>query len=310
MRWWRVIRPILAVVILGGVAWHLHRLLTHPDFTSGSLVFRPARLTAALALYLAAMTAWGMYFARLVRRFEPGPIAPILRAYLISHIGKYVPGRALVIIVRTALAYQRGVPAVISAVTTVYETLVSMACGALIAGAVLLASQPEMAGRAMILLAVAGLPIVPGVFDRIIGRLTRRFLPTGHPPPPRLGAATLAEGFFWAALGWLCLGLSLQQTLTGVLPEPVGADPVLIVQLVGIYSLAHVSGFLAFPVPGGLGVREVVLQKMLLLVGISSMNTGGLTVAVALAFRLIHATGDVAMAALLYPWELATRGTR
>ncbi|MBX7102611.1 MAG: hypothetical protein K1X57_00920, partial [Gemmataceae bacterium] len=244
MHWWRVVRPVLALAIVVGVAWHLTRLIQTTDLSSLADHWRGDRIAASAGLYVVAIVCWGMYFARLVRRYEPGPLAPILRAYLISHVGKYVPGRALVMVVRSAVAYQWNVPVVISVAMTVYETLVSMAGGALVAAGLASLLDGAALGRALILFAIAAVPIIPGFFDRLALRAMQRFLPAGHAPPPRLTFRQLLEGLLWAAAGAFFLGLALAQLLAGVLADPPGFSPHTIGAIVGVYAFAHVSGFL------------------------------------------------------------------
>ncbi|MBX7106537.1 MAG: hypothetical protein K1X57_20850, partial [Gemmataceae bacterium] len=136
------------------------------------------------------------------------------------------------------------------------------------------------------------------------------FLPAGHAPPPRLTFRQLLEGLLWAAAGWFFLGLALAQLLAGVLADPPGFSPHTIGAIVGVYAFAHVSGFLALPVPGGLGVREAVLQKMLVLLPVTSMIDAGAAAAAALLFRAVQVVAEIALALFLYPWELVTRGRR
>ena len=48
---------------------------------------------------------------------------PALRAYVVSHLGKYVPGKAMVVVIRTALVVPFGARASTAAIATFYETL-------------------------------------------------------------------------------------------------------------------------------------------------------------------------------------------
>ena len=52
-----------------------------------------------------------------------------------SHLGKYVPGKAMVVIVRAGMVVPFGARASTAAIATFYETLVMMASGGLIAAA-------------------------------------------------------------------------------------------------------------------------------------------------------------------------------
>jgi glycosyltransferase 2 family protein len=65
-------------------------------------------------------------------------------------------------------------------------------------------------------------------------------------------------------------------------------------------ALSYVAGFLALPAPGGLGVREAILQQMLT---DELQPAGGAAAWAALAavfVRLLWTVTDVAMAAVVY----------
>ena len=55
------------------------------------------------------------------------------RAYYVGHLGKYVPGKALVVIIRTGLISGPRVDTTVAAVSIFIETLTMMAVGAFLA---------------------------------------------------------------------------------------------------------------------------------------------------------------------------------
>ena len=67
---------------------------------SRSVHFEVGWLIGAGFLYLAGLLACGWFFERILRS-SPTPVRlfPALRAYLVSHLGKYVPGKAMVVVV-------------------------------------------------------------------------------------------------------------------------------------------------------------------------------------------------------------------
>src|SRR3712207_3144317 len=62
--------------------------------------FDPAWLAAGAGLYVAGLAVLGAYFARVLGAGAATPIGPVaaLKAYLVSHLGKYVPGKAMVVV--------------------------------------------------------------------------------------------------------------------------------------------------------------------------------------------------------------------
>ena len=94
----------------------------------------PEWIALAVVLYLAGLSACGLFFGR-VMQASPTPVGylPALRAYVISHLGKYVPGKAMVVVMRVGLVTPYGARPATAAFATLYETLVMMAAGGLIA---------------------------------------------------------------------------------------------------------------------------------------------------------------------------------
>ena len=101
---------------------------------SRSFHFESTWLIVSGILYLAGLLACGRFF-ELILRSSPTPVKlfPALRAYLVSHLGKYVPGKAMVVIVRAGMVVPFGARASTAAIATFYETLIMMASGGLIA---------------------------------------------------------------------------------------------------------------------------------------------------------------------------------
>ena len=83
-------------------------------------------------LYLVGLTFNGIFFRRVLDA-SPTPVGlfAAVRAYLVSHLGKYVPGKAMVVVVRVGLVTPYGARPATAAFATLYETLVMMASGGL-----------------------------------------------------------------------------------------------------------------------------------------------------------------------------------
>jgi len=58
-----------------------------------------------------------------------------LRAYFVSQLGKYVPGKAWAVVLRVGLVRSQGVSASVGGLATFCEVLTMMAIGSLVAGA-------------------------------------------------------------------------------------------------------------------------------------------------------------------------------
>src|SRR5262249_27330391 len=145
---WPVAKVLMLLAILAGVGLVFARILQNPQLQENDPLHRPplqilqdtllhaqpAWLIGAAVLYLAGL-GFSMYFwFRLLRALDQQPALPaMIRAYYIGHLGKYVPGKAWALLLRTTLAGGPGVRLSVAAMTAVYETLTTMAAGSLLA---------------------------------------------------------------------------------------------------------------------------------------------------------------------------------
>ncbi len=277
--WLPWLKAALSVAILVGVGWFFVRVLRSeelqardPAHTPGEILWgafraaRPADLVASGTLYLVGLGFSALFWLLLLRRVrEPLPMLVGVRAYYLSHLGKYAPlGKGWALLLRTMLANRGGVRAGVAALTGAYETLTTMASGALFAAIVLL-SQPdrdaERIGIALGLLALAGVPIVPWVFNRVVAGVAARFN-TDHLILPRLGASTLFAGMALTACGWCLLGGSLVLVLRTLGADIDPGQPAEWLRCTAAVAVAWVVGFVV-STPGGVGPREVLLYGAL-----------------------------------------------
>ena len=129
-----VIKGVLTLVVLVFVARHVAATRRDLLQRGTSLRFDPAWLSASVGLYLLGLLAFGAYFWRVLASSEsPVGFYPAVRAYLVSHLAKYVPGKAMVVVVRCGLAADGGARPATAAFATLYETLAMMAAGGLLA---------------------------------------------------------------------------------------------------------------------------------------------------------------------------------
>jgi len=231
----------------------------------------PLWLLAAAALYLLGLLPAGMFWHRvLLVMGQDARLTETLRAYYIGHLGKYVPGKAMVVVIRAGLIRSHRVNTSVAAVSVFFETLTMMAVGAFISAAILVYRETAAGFRdqsllfwlAVALMIAAGMPTVPPIFKRLV-----RLAGVGKSDPStaekldKLGYRTLAFGWICMTLVWGLLGLSLWAVLNamGVADaHPLGQ---LHLYTAGV-SLAMVAGFLSL-IPGGLGVRDVILVRLI-----------------------------------------------
>ena len=216
---------------------------------------------------------------------------------MISHLGKYVPGKAMVVILRVGLVVPHGASPATAGFATFYETFAMMAAGAILAtlGFAVGAGSTQYVP----LLVSAGLAAAflfvtqPSVFPRLSKLATLPFPNVGPDALPRFSYRLLAAALLWSALGWLLLGFSqialIQAVSSGRLP--IGAWPVVIASV----ALATVAGFAVAILPAGLGIREGVLMTTL------GPTIGDETAMIAaLALRLVWVAAEVLVGGVLW----------
>ena len=222
-----------------------------------------------------------------------------MRAYYAGHLGKYVPGKAMVVVIRTALLHRVHVDSAIAAVSVFAETLTMMTVGALVAALIIIwwfNTHTGLLILAIALMLVSGIPTWPPVFRYLVRRLRVTVL------QPKVEAAL--RGFTWRVmflgwganiLGWSVMGLSLWAVLRS-LPMEAPLDPwyELWPRLTASVSLAVVAGFLSL-LPGGLGVRELVLDELM-------AGRFGPVIALvsAVLLRLVWLLAELIVSAILY----------
>jgi hypothetical protein len=234
------------------------------------------------------------------------------RAYCIGGLGKYVPGKAMVLVMRAGLLQPDGVKPGVAAVTVTYETLAMMGAGLAIAVALapqassptFWAALPEsvqtLRNRPLllpVLVAAATAASLP-VLARLLTELARKLPAVAQGAEPNAVISTRLLGLGLVALsgGWCFAAVSLGCVLRALGHDFVWSDFPLWLAAI---TLSTVGGFVVLIAPGGLGVRELLLSEVL-------QSQPGISAATAfLAAWLLRASwlaAEVVVAAALYAW--------
>lgn len=219
-------------------------------------------------VYLAATAPCWVFWHRTLQAMgqRPGWLES-LRAYYIGHLGKYVPGKAFVVVIRSGLIRSPRVDTSIAVAAVFVETLTMMAAGAFVAAAILAVLYREQTWLLVLAIGMMigiGGPTVPPIFRRVIRVLgVKRLNPDIEHALAGLDWRLMLFGWLVNLVGWALMGLSLWLTLRA-LPTIV-AVPVELEHLPRVtccVALALVAGFLSL-VPGGIVVREYVVMTLL-----------------------------------------------
>ncbi len=250
------------------------------------LRLRPGFAVGALLAICAGIVATALVWRMLLRgRRASLTASQAVRIVSLSQLGKYLPGGFWQPLGQVQLARDAGVGMGAASVTILISMVVTVAAS-LTVGPVLLVASGAAGGFVWLLLVVPPMLAVlhPRVIRRVLvlgARVTRR--PEADTSGISVGRVALASA---SSCGiWLLYGTGLVFTSKAL---GLGGDWVL---LTGAFATAWAVGFLAIPVPGGLGVREAVLLGLL-----STALDTPQAVALAVASRVVFILAEAAMA--------------
>jgi uncharacterized membrane protein YbhN (UPF0104 family) len=253
-------------VVIVGLILVLRRVVG--DLQSSKLDLRELRwgwAVAAIFLYAMGTIPGGIFWYRVLIALGQKPkIGNALRAFFFSQLGKYVPGKAMVVVMRSTMISGPDVRTSVAVSSVFIETLTWMAVGAAIGCALLTVLYPEHSwlvwiGVPFALGSVAGLsPPILGRALKLVRRLKNANEDNGE--IRLLDWKTIGLGWLLMSIGWTFVAASMWAVLKAV-PGPeanwghfgVAMESVTLSVVIGIAAL----------IPGGFGVRELVIVPLL-----------------------------------------------
>lgn len=280
------VRRVLVVVVLAGAVYQLVVQWPEVSKTLASLPVPTVVLSflAVLAATCLQPLMWRIMLADLDTRIRARDASMI---YLVGQLGKYVPGSVWAFLVQMELAKAAGVTRVRSFTASLIVTgvgIVSSLAAGVLAMPVILDGHRELLWLFLVL--PFGLALLhPRLLTWLISRVLRvlRRAPLPHP----LSFAPILKIFGLAVVVATLYGLHLW-LLADALGSP-GWSTLLL--CVGTMSLAMTAGLLAFFLPSGIGVREVVIVAALATVLPTSQ-----ALALAVVSRVMFTVVDLASA--------------
>ncbi len=257
----------------------------------------PRGLALAATLYAAGMFPAALFWRRCLAALgQTTLLLETLWAYFLGNLGKYFPGKAMVLVLRIDALKHRQVKKTATAITIFMETLSLMSVGGAVAALSLIWLNIDwrLTLMAVGLISVTFLPTMPPVLQRLIPILQRGVDQAEIQQwTDRISWRLLLSGWTALAITWTLFGLSLYTVLLS-LPSTEAAEPtqVLVSAMAGC-SLAVVLGFVSL-IPGGAGVREVILSAVLApVVGVTT------ALCAAVWMRIIWLFTELAVVAIL-----------
>lgn len=295
---------LVCVAVQGAVREALDKLRGHPwQMDAGWLIF-------AGVLYAVAWLPMGWFWGRVLAALgQPIQWLETLHAYFMGHLGKYVPGKALVLVIRIGLLKSREISIRLGVASVLLETLTLMSVGAVLAAAItpfVLAHDRRWAVAAVVTAIVVGLPTIPVLTRRLIRRITGWKVASSpdrsgqqdlHVINTRITARLLGKGWLASVACWIVLAWSMWATLRAIgvtSVAPIGGLPL----MMAVVTLSIVAGFLSM-LPGGMVVRDALLFELL-----SSVCGEADALVAAVLWRLLSLVAELGMCGIL---EVANR---
>jgi lysylphosphatidylglycerol synthase-like protein len=288
----RAFRFALTLCALGFVGWsgwtlsrRWHESTVTVDVVTASCAFAAMIVSTGLL-----GVAWSLLIRAVAR--TPPPFSRLLSVYATSGLGKYVPGKLGTPVMRMSGLAPYGCSARLVATSIVIEVVSWAATGAAVAALLLLLGSAAasiygpyvygvgvIAMAATILLASINTSSYPAAIRRLIDHETR-----GPILPWQVPLVHLASWALWTAHATLLSRAVGVQSL---------ADAT---HAAAFFVLAPIAGFLALPMPAGVGVRESFMS-----LGLAPIVGASNALAAALLSR------GASLAADLFLWAVLSR---
>jgi glycosyltransferase 2 family protein len=342
-KWWWLLKAIVVLAILAAIARAAVRDLRRPEVWQ--LELHPAWLVLCAAFYLAGLGCSALYWFTLLTDLGQHPAFPkAIRAHYIGQMGKYLPGKAWALFLRSNIVRGPDCRVGVAVITSFYEVFITMAVGALMATVLFGVQTLENGGHsetrfveriwdvfvgkeagmspvdpktlalgALILFSAIAIPSLPPVFHRLVQRIAIPFRDVDAGPVPTPHLRSMLKGLLITPGCWFLMGASVWTALQATnLAPPWGGEAWL--RYTAFIALAYVAGFVIIWMPSGLGVREAVLVLLLVpdlsqRLGLDPEAARGYAWGVVFLVRLVWTAGELTTVGLLYlvPFVLSKR---
>ena len=224
-------------------------------------------ISIAAVAYAASLVPPAVFFHRVLIHMKQRPeLGDSIRAHVLGHVGKYVPGKAIVVVLRATSIAGPKVSVSVATVAVFVETLLMMAVGGTVAGMLIVAlGMPTWVTLLAIALATcATVPTIPSIFRLVIGRIAKTKLAADKGlDDASIDWQLILHGWAWMLLMWTGIGFAFTliiRSCPGLPNEELQIGDFFFAT--AAIALAMVAGFVSL-LPGGAGVREIVISTIL-----------------------------------------------
>ncbi len=222
-------------------------------------------------------------------------LSTAIAAQLIGHLGKYVPGKAMVVVLRSSALARDGVKVLPATVSVFVETFLMMAVGAAVAGVVVcwLPVPSWIVAMALMMALCASIPTSPPILKLVAAKVAKSQQQVAQLRP----LTVFLAGWFYSLLAWLLIGGAFTALILAIpTSNALPSDFELYATATAAIGMAMVAGFASL-LPGGAGVRELVLAIIL---GVSLGATHALLAAI--AARVLFLAVEVVLGGAAWMW--------
>jgi hypothetical protein len=298
--WTRWLLAALKLLLFGVLCFFVYWTFVNGNDTLSAHDWhaKPQWLVLSGVLYLAGLFPAAAFWHRvLLRAGQEVGFGEAIRAYYISQLGKYVPGKWMVILLRRTMLRTHSVETTVVAASVFFETLTMLTVGGAIGTLVLVVWHSNQ----LLLIALAagstlllGVPTVPVIFQWLIQVLrVGKLNPTTGAKMGRVGARAIVIGWLTISCGWLLQGMSLWATLRAM--DAAEGGPLVNLSLhTAAVALGIVAGFIS-QIPGGLVMREWISAEL-----VEPLYGASVALVSAIIFRLVLLVSELAISIILY----------
>lgn len=285
------IKVVVMGAVLAFVAWKLRKTWT--DLRSHPLHLDARYLVVAVLAYLGVLLTNALTWRWIAWRMgDRSRTVPLLGAYTFSQLGKYVPGKVLLVLLRAERATRLGMARETCLLSTLLENAMYTLSAGLV-GAVALAfvarDHPLYLGLCVALVVFLLTLFHPRIFYPILNRLLAAFKRSAMKPENCLPERDLAMAVALFFPSWIFGGVVLWATVHSM----HGISPTEFPKMCGAFALSVCLGMFSL-LPGGLGVREAVQALFLA----PLLHAGNLVVVAVALPRLMQMSLELILAGI------------
>lgn len=301
-------KAVIGVLLVLAIAYTLYKAYGQIQANAAEFDLKYVKwrwLALSAGIYAVALLFPATYWYVVLRHLWQTPTYfRAISAHIIGHIGKYVPGKVMVLVMRTGMLQGKGAEATPTVISIFLEGFMQMATGAFLVVCVFLwwtftSADTQWLIYIAPLSAVCLLPFFPPVFKRLLMLVLAKKFHDHLECLDRFRFSTILSGVPLMVGYWLLLALSYWAVLQGLsLEAPLAEFP----RYLAMIAAAMVGGFVLVIAPGGLGVREFFATLLMAPYLEQSLPGAGLAAAAvaAVVLRLVWLATELVFSGGLY----------